>query len=392
MPRYDVIIIGAGASGLMCSAEAGKRGRKVLILDKAKNVGEKIRISGGGRCNFTNIHTSFNNFVSNNPRFCISALKRFTQRDFIALVEKHGIAYHEKTSGQLFCDKSSSQIVDMLIEECHVANVQIKMNKTISGISKNESGFSVNLDNEKFTCSSIVIATGGASLPKLGTTGWGYHIAKQFGIQVVPISPALVPLTFDGKNFQRFKDISGVSVDAVVSCNKKRFKEALLFTHKGLSGPVILQISSYWKKSDEITINLLPNRDVFTILKEKKTTEPKQELHKALSGLLPKRLAQAICEETNCNGRLADLSHKKLQQIANAIQHWQITPSGTEGFKTAEATSGGIDTEELSSKTFESKSVKGLYFIGEVIDVTGHLGGYNLQWAWSSGYAAGQYV
>ncbi len=391
-PNFDVIVIGAGAAGLMCAIEAGKRGRKVLILDHAESVGEKIRISGGGRCNFTNLHASPENFLSSNPRFCVSALKRFNQRDFIALVEKHSIAYHEKTLGQLFCDGSSRAIIEMLCAECRAVNVKIQINTSVTNITKNDSGFNVKTSAGMFTCSSLVVATGGLSIPKMGATGFGHEIARQFGMKIIPLRAGLVPFTLNDETLERFKTLAGVAVDVIVKCNKKQFKEAMLFTHRGLSGPAILQISSYWKEGDALQINLAPDSDVFAILKEKKTTQPKQELRTCLAQVLPKRLAQMIADESGLKGILADLSHKELQAVADKVNNWQITPNGTEGYRTAEVTLGGVDTDCLSSQTFESKTTPGLYFIGEVVDVTGHLGGFNFQWAWSSGWAAGQYA
>lgn len=387
----DVIIIGAGAAGLMCAAQAGKRGRKVLLLDHAKSVGEKIRISGGGRCNFTNLHTSQENFLSQNPRFCVSALKRFTQHDFIALVEKYGIAYHEKTLGQLFCDRSSQQIIDMLVTECNNAGVKIQLETSVTNIEKTETDFAIETTSGQFNCASVVIATGGPSIPKMGATGWGYEIARKFGMKVIPPRAGLVPFTLDEATITRL-NLAGVALDVTATCNKKQFSEAMLFTHRGLSGPAILQISSYWKDGDTFELNLAPAHNITTILKDKKSTNPKQGLQAALAEIMPKRLAQAIAEEFNFQGNIADLSNDKIETIAARIHKWKIIPSGTEGFKTAEVTLGGVDTDFLSSQTFESKTTKGLYFIGEVVDVTGHLGGFNFQWAWSSGHAAGQYV
>lgn len=389
MKLYDVIIIGTGAAGLMCALEAGKRGKKVLLLDSAKNVGEKIRISGGGRCNFTNLNISADNFLSNNPSFCISALKRFSQHDFIALVAKHKIAYHEKTLGQLFCDGSSKQIIQMLLDECKVNNVKIILETTVENIQKSSENFLVKTLKEDLQCQSLVIATGGLSIPKMGATDFGYKIAKQFGLKIMPPSPALVPFTFDEKTLEQTKILAGVSVRAVVSCGRRKFDEGLLFTHKGVSGPAILQISSYWKSGDEITINLAPQIDVFSWLTEEKHYRSKQEIHNILATILPKSLVLFILTQTNISGNLTDLNNQKLKIIANHINIWKIIPSGTEGFAKAEVTKGGVDTDEISSRSFEAKKVKNLYFIGEVLDVTGHLGGYNFQWAWSSGYAAG---
>jgi predicted Rossmann fold flavoprotein len=389
---YDVIIIGAGAAGLMCAAVAGKRGQKVLLLEQARQPGEKIRISGGGRCNFTNLHTSPANFLSDNPRFCNSALSSFTQRDFIALVEAHGITWHEKTRGQLFCDGSSRQIVDMLLAECRAAHAQLRPGVRISGIAKAESGFVASTDQGEFRARSLVVATGGPSIPKMGSSGFGYRIAEQFGLKIVPPRAALVPLTFDAALLARFKEMSGVSVDAVVSCGKTRFDEALLFTHRGLSGPAILQISSYWRDGDDIVIDMAPQTDVLAALKRLRSDHPRQEIATALAGFLPKRLAQTIAETIGGPPRIADFSDKLLTDVAAATKQWRVRPSGTEGYRTAEVTLGGVDTSELSSKTFEARSVPGLYFIGEVVDVTGHLGGFNFQWAWSSGYAAGRHI
>lgn len=392
MTDYDVIVAGGGAAGLMCAIEAGKRGRRVLLIEKSKAAAQKIRISGGGRCNFTNIHTTHANFTSDNPHFHKSALKRYQPRDFITLVEKHGIKYHEKTLGQLFCDESSHEIIQMLLRECDDANVEIMTDTTIEAIAKKDGNFDVVFDNHAKSCCSMVIATGGPSIPKMGATGWGYDVARHFGLKVVDPVPALVPLTFGQDFIFDFRTLSGVSVDAEVSCGKTKFKEALLFTHRGLSGPAILQISSYWRSDREIVINMAPGRAVFEELKTLKQQTPKQEVGTAIATILPKRLGSYLCEYIGISGTLADLSHKKLQKLAEVISSWRITPNGTEGFKTAEVTRGGVSTAELSSKTMESNKIPGLYFIGEVVDVTGHLGGFNFQWAWASGHAAGQYV
>jgi predicted Rossmann fold flavoprotein len=386
---HDVIILGAGAAGLMCAGVAGKRGRSVLVLEQARHPGEKIRISGGGRCNFTNLHTTPANFLSENPRFCHSALSGYTQHDFIALVETYGIAWHEKTRGQLFCDGSSRQIIDMLLKECRSA--QLRLGVRISAIAKNEGGFVVTTDQGEFRCGSLVVATGGPSIPKMGASGFGYRIAEQFDLRIVPPRAALVPLTFDAAMLAQFKDLSGISVEASVSCGKTRFDEALLFTHRGLSGPAILQISSYWRAED-IVIDMAPERDVLALLKQLRRDHPRQELATTLAGFLPKRLAQTIADAIGGPARLADFPDKLLSNVAAAVKAWRVRPNGTEGYRTAEVTLGGVDTTELSSKTFEAKSVSGLYFIGEVVDVTGHLGGFNFQWAWSSGHAAGRHV
>jgi predicted Rossmann fold flavoprotein len=387
---YDVIVLGAGAAGLMCAGIAGNRGRSVLVLEQARQPAEKIRISGGGRCNFTNLHTSPANFLSENPRFCRSALNGYTQHDFIALVDKHGIAWHEKTLGQLFCDGSSRRVIDMLLEECRSA--QLRLGVRISAVSKHADGFAVTTDQGEFRGRSVVVATGGPSIPKMGSSGFGYRIAEQFGLRIVPPRAALVPLTFDAAMLAQFKDLSGISVDASVSCGKARFDEALLFTHRGLSGPAILQISSYWRAGSDIVIDMAPGVDIFALLKQLRRDHPRQELATALTGVLPKRLAQKIADTIGGPERLADFPDRLLSKVAADVKAWHVRPNGTEGYRTAEVTLGGVDTTDLSSKTFEAKSVPGLYFIGEVVDVTGHLGGFNFQWAWSSGHAAGRYV
>jgi predicted Rossmann fold flavoprotein len=387
---HDVIILGAGAAGLMCAAVAGQRGQRVLLLEQARHPAEKIRISGGGRCNFTNLHTSPANFLSNNPQFCRSALSGYSQRDFIALVEAYGIAYHEKTRGQLFCDGSSRQIIDMLLEECRKVHAQLRLGVRICALSRNESGFVVVTDHGEFRCRSLVVATGGPSIPKMGSSGFGF--AEQFGLKIVPPRAALVPLTFDAALLAQFGSLSGVSVEAVVSCGKTRFDEALLFTHRGLSGPAILQISSYWREGHDIVVDMAPAVDVLASLKKMRSDHPRQEMATALADFLPKRLARTIAEVIAGPERIADFSDVRLAKAAAAVRQWCVRPNGTEGYRTAEVTLGGVDTSELSSKTFESRSIRGLYFIGEVVDVTGHLGGFNFQWAWSSGYAAGRHV
>ncbi len=389
---HDVIILGAGAAGLMCAAVAGQRGHRALLLEQARHPGEKIRISGGGRCNFTNLHTSPANFLSANPRFCHSALSGYTQRDFIALVESYGIAYHEKTRGQLFCDGSSRQIIDMLLEECRKVHAQLRLGVRISAISASENGFVVVTDQGELRARSLVVATGGPSIPKMGSSGFGYKIAEQFGLKIVPPRPALVPLTFDTALLAQFKDLSGVSVDAVVNCGKMHFDEALLFTHRGLSGPAILQISSYWREGHDLVIDMAPGNDILAGLKRSRRDHPRQEIATALADFLPKRLASIIADTIAGPERLADCSDKLLLNVVAAVKQWCVKPDGTEGYRTAEVTLGGVDTSELSSKTFESRSVPGHYFIGEVVDVTGHLGGFNFQWAWSSGYAAGRHI
>lgn len=389
---YDVLVLGGGAAGLMCARVAGRRGRRVGVIEQAKRPAEKIRISGGGRCNFTNLHTTPANFLSRNPHFCKSALNGFSQHDFIALVEKYRIAYHEKTSGQLFCDDSSQQIIDMLLDECGAAGVTLHPATKISSIAKGEDGFSVITDRGEMRARSLVVATGGPSIPKMGSSGFGYKVAEQFGLKIVPPRAGLVPLTFDEALLASSKDLAGVSVETVVTCNGAHFDEAMLFTHRGLSGPAILQISSYWRDGDAIQIDMAPGVDVFAVLKEMRRDHPRQELATVLTRLLPSRLAQRIAEAGGGVARMADMSDRLLQTVASLVNTWRVIPRGTEGYRTAEVTLGGVDTTELSSKTFEAKSVPGLFFVGEVIDVTGHLGGFNFQWAWSSGFAAGQSV
>jgi predicted Rossmann fold flavoprotein len=390
--HHDVIILGAGAAGLMCAGIAGRRGRSVLLLEQSRNPAEKIRISGGGRCNFTNLYTAPANFLSDNPRFCHSALNGYTQHDFITLVERYRIAWHEKTRGQLFCDGSSRQIIDMLLEECKAAKAQLRLGTRISEVSKDESGFVVTTDQGIFHGSSLVVATGGPSIPKMGASGFGYKTAQQFGLKMIPPRAALVPLTFDAALLAQFGDLTGLSVDAVVSCGKARFDEALLFTHRGLSGPAVLQISSYWREGHDIVVDMAPGIDLLAALKQLRRDHPRQELATVLQEWLPRRLAQKVAEAIAGPDRLADFPDRLLLNVVAAAKAWRVRPNGTEGYRTAEVTLGGVDTKELSSKTFESKSVPGLYFIGEVVDVTGHLGGFNFQWAWSSGYAAGLQV
>ena len=390
--KFDVIVVGAGAAGMMSAIEAGKRGRKVLLVDHAKKIGEKIRISGGGRCNFTNIHTDPSKFISNNPKFVISALKQYTQNNFIDLIKKHNIKFHEKKLGQLFCDESAQQIIDMLLLECEKANVVLKKDTTIGDIDKQDDKYFIVVDDDKYFCESLIIATGGLSIPKIGASKFGYDIAQKFNLKVIETLPALVPLTFSEKILAICKELTGLSVEAVVSFKKTFFEEGMLFTHRGLSGPSILQISSYWKIGDNIKVNLSPKLDVDKFLNDRKISNPKQDISIIVSEILPKRLAHIICNENNVSGNICELSNKVLCGLSNSINAWTINPTGTEGYRTAEVTLGGIDTEEISSKTMMSKKHIGLYFIGEVMDVTGHLGGYNFQWAWSSGYVAGQYA
>ncbi len=389
---YDVIVIGAGAAGMMCAIEAGKRGRKVWLIDHAAKIAEKIRISGGGRCNFTNIHTGPTTFRSENQHFCKSALSQYTQQDFIALVQKHGIAFHEKKLGQLFCDFSSGQIIDMLLEECRAAGVVLETETSIEQVEAAETGYFVKTNRGDHYCNSLVVATGGLSIPKIGATKFGYDLARQFGLTIVETRPGLVPLVFQSALLERCKELSGLSVEAKASCGNTSFSEGMLFTHRGLSGPSILQISSYWKEGQEIIVNLAPNIDALAFFEARKKMQPKQDVQTAVGDIVPKRLAVNICADAGISGRLADLPDKSLETLAEAINSWRIKPSGTEGYRTAEVTLGGVDTNELSSKTMEAKKQPGLYFVGEVVDVTGHLGGFNFQWAWSSGYAAGQNV
>ncbi|MDO8446819.1 MAG: NAD(P)/FAD-dependent oxidoreductase [Deltaproteobacteria bacterium] len=387
--KKDVIIIGAGASGLMCAIEAGKRGRSVLVLDHSEKIGEKIRVSGGGRCNFTNIDIRPDNYISNNPHFCKSALARFTPNDFIAMLERHGIDYYEKEAGQLFCRGSSGEIINMLQEECSRMGVEIRIHCRIEDVKRDDL-FTVSTNLGTFETESLVVATGGLSYPKLGATDIGYRIARQFGIKVVAARPALVPFTLTPQDLKIATELSGVSINAVVTCHGRSFRGDILFTHRGLSGPAILQISSYWNPGDVININLLPDTDAYDLFMARR--QGRMEMHNLLSEFLPRRFAQKWCELYIQSKPLNQYSDKELKAIAQQIHNWTVKPIGTEGYKTAEVTLGGIDTDELSSKTMEAKKVSGLYFIGEVVDVTGQLGGYNLHWAWASGFAAGQYV
>ena len=390
--QYDVIIIGAGAAGMMSAIEAGKRGRKVLLVDHYKKIGEKIRISGGGRCNFTNINTNPNKFLSQNPKFVRSALSQYTQNDFINLINKYEIKFHEKKLGQLFCDHSAQQIVEMLLKECELANVTILKEFIIKNIDKENDQYLVSTETDTYSSESLIVATGGLSVPKIGATSFGYEVAKKFDHNIIETLPALVPLTFSEKILEMCKELTGLSVEAIVSFNKVLFQEGMLFTHRGLSGPSILQISSYWKQGDNIKVNLSPKLNVYQLLEEKRKLNPKFDILNIISEILPKRLAQIICSENKVSGNISELSNKILKQLSDNINSWLINPTGSEGYRTAEVTLGGVDTKELSSKTMMSNKHKNLFFIGEVVDVTGHLGGYNFQWAWSSGYVAGQYA
>lgn len=390
MRHFDVVILGAGAAGMMAAIETGKRGRKALVIDHAKAPGEKIRISGGGRCNFTNINTRPDRFISNNPRFAISALARYTPQRFIALVASHGIAFHEKTLGQLFCDGSSLQIVNLLTAEMSKAGATLELATTIERVEKTVTGFVLTLSSGPVTCDSLIVATGGKSIPKMGATGFGYQLATQFGLKVTETRPALVPLTFEPRILEKLAPLSGIATDVVATANGKSFAEAMLFTHRGLSGPAILQISSFWREGDPISIDLLPQTDVPDALRRARKETPKLALQTVLANALPKRLAQMLAEEIGLPGPIGDFSDAKLGQIEAALKHWTLKPTGSEGYRTAEVTLGGVDTAGLNSTTMEARAVPGLYFVGEVVDVTGWLGGYNFQWAWASGWAAGQ--
>jgi predicted Rossmann fold flavoprotein len=388
---FDVVVIGAGAAGMMCAAEAGKRNKSVLLIDHYHRLGEKIRISGGGRCNFTNLHTRPENFLSRNPHFCRSALARYTPQDFIKLVEKHAIRYHEKALGQLFCDDSATQIIDMLRIECDRAYVQWRMPCGVSSVAREHGRFSLKTDQGDFSANALVIATGGLAVPKIGATPFGYKVAEQFGLKIVAPRPALVPLSFDPESLAKFGDLSGLSLDAEVSCHEGRFRESLLLTHRGLSGPAILQISTYWQNGsakEPIHIDLLPSLNALEWLAGH--GHSKQRLANLLAERLPRRFAQNWCDAHRINLPMNQFSEKKLAEIANALHDWQVKPSGTLGYNKAEVTLGGVDTRGLSSKTMEATDVPGLYFIGEVVDVTGHMGGFNFQWAWASAVAAGR--
>jgi len=386
----DILVIGAGAAGLMCGIESGRRGRKVLVIDHADKPAEKIRISGGGRCNFTNRDASPKQFLSQNPHFCVSALKRFTAQDFIARVDARGIAWHEKTLGQLFCDGSAKQIIDMLLEDLAATGGELRLNIEPGAVRREGDGFVVETSVGAIACRSLVIATGGKSIPKMGASGYAYEIAEQFGVKIVEPRPALVPFTFASPAIEPIAELAGLSVEARASCGKRAFDEGLLFTHRGLSGPSILQISSYWREGAEVIIDLARGRDVFEELRVRRKDQPRLQLDNALAAIVPKRLADQIAGRTFQTARLADLSDAKLRTVADAVNVWRIKPDGTEGWRTAEVTIGGVDTDGLSSRTMEAKAAPGLYFVGECVDVTGWLGGYNFQWAWSSGWAAGQ--
>ncbi len=393
MERFDVAVIGAGAAGMMCASVAGQRGRGVVLFDHAQRLAEKIRISGGGRCNFTNLHVGPEHYVSGNPHFCRSALSRFTPQDFIAMVRRHGIAFHEKHKGQLFCDDSSERIIEMLRTECENAGVQWRMPCRPIAIERSNEGFIVRSDAHDCMAERIVIATGGLSIPKIGASDFGFRIARQFGLKVIAPRPALVPLTFAAQTWAPYADLAGVALEVEIACNGAQFREDLLFTHRGLSGPAVLQVSSFWQPGDEIAIDLAPGRELGTLLVAAKRGA-RQTLLNTLDAHLPRRLAEAWIAAAGlaAGQRLADLPDRTLLDLGAAVQSWKLCPDGSEGYRKAEATRGGVDTSELSQSTFEARRVPGLHFIGEVVDVTGWLGGYNFQWAWSSGWAAGQAV
>lgn len=394
MTDFDIIVLGAGAAGLMAATEAGRRGRRVLVVDHAKNPGEKIRISGGGRCNFTNVNATHvlgrERFLSSNPRFALSALSRFTPEMFVERVKKRGIAFHEKTLGQLFCDGSATQIVSMLIDDVRQAGAAIWTGRAVGSVEKIDEGFKVLVGDGYVTCESLIVATGGKSIPKMGATGFAYTLARQFGLNVTDTRPALVPLTFEEGALEALKPLAGVSTEAVLIHGKTKFREALLFTHRGLSGPAVLQISSYWREGDSIAVDLLPEEDALAMLQTARTEQPRNHIQTVLAGHMPKRLAQLVGDLINQPGMIGDFSDKKLLPVAEKISKWTLKPVGSEGYRTAEVTLGGVDTTGLDAKTMMARDVQGLYFVGEAVDVTGWLGGYNFQWAWASGWAAGQ--
>jgi predicted Rossmann fold flavoprotein len=390
--RCDVLVIGAGAAGLMCALTAGQRGRIVQVIDHANKVGKKILMSGGGRCNFTNTGTTPANFLSANPHFCKSALARYTPWDFIGMVERHGIAYHEKELGQLFCDVSSKQIVRMLVDECTAAGVQIRTDCAVEKVERGADGFHVQTAQGRFHAASLVVATGGLSIPSLGATGFGYELARQFGHTLLPTRAGLVPLTLSGTHQERFHELSGVALPVAARCNDMEFRNSMLITHRGVSGPAILQISSFWRPGDELRLDLLPGQDAEEWLRAMKRDRGAAELRTVLSEVLPRRLAVRLCEHWLPDRPVRQIDERELRQAAALLQDFPLVASGTEGYRTAEVTLGGVDTRKVSSSTFESQLVPGLHFIGEVLDVTGWLGGYNFQWAWASGRAAGQVV
>jgi predicted Rossmann fold flavoprotein len=388
----DVAIIGGGAAGLMCALTAGRRGKRVRVIEHANRVGKKILMSGGGRCNFTNTGTTPANFISANPHYCKSALARYTPADFIAMVDTHRIAWHEKERGQLFCDESSKQIVQMLVEECTAAGVSIETGCSIERVERVEDGFRLGTSHGAVACPALVVATGGLSIPSMGASGFGYELARQFGHSVLPTRAGLVPLTLSGKHQERLQDLSGVALPVESFCHGTHFGADMLITHRGLSGPAILQISSYWQPGDDLRINLMPDLDASAFLLDQQTQRAAAELRTVLGEALPRRLAQRLCEVWFGSKPMRQYREAELRDIGTQLSAWPIVASGTEGYRTAEVTLGGVDTDELSSSTMQSRRVEGLYFIGEVVDVTGHLGGYNFQWAWASGHAAGNAV
>jgi predicted Rossmann fold flavoprotein len=389
---FDVVIIGAGAAGLMCALTAGARGRQVLLVDHSNKAGKKILMSGGGRCNFTNLYTDPANFASRNPHFCKSALARYTPWDFIALVAKHGVPYHEKKLGQLFCDNRSKDILNLLLQECRQVGVEPRLNTTVHRIERTEAGYALRTDMGDIDAPALVVATGGLSIPTLGATGFGYEIARQFGHTVLPTRAGLVPFTFTDQLKELCTELSGTSVASVVSCNGESFRENILFTHRGLSGPAILQISSFWHPGDTVEINLLPDHDAPEWLSSQQAARPNSELKTVLAEVFTKKMASLLAERSFVSKPMKQYTAAELRDIAGRLGAWRVVPGGTEGYRTAEVTLGGVDTREVSSKTMESRKSPGLYFIGEVLDVNGHLGGFNFQWAWASGYAAGQCV
>lgn len=393
MEIFDVVIVGAGAAGLMCAIEAGKRQRKVIVLDHANKPGKKILMSGGGRCNFTNYHVTPEKYISHNPHFCKSALKRYTQWDFIELVKRHRISFHEKTLGQLFCDNKSKDILDMLLLECQQSSVEIRLNTQIETVEKLPGQhFKLKTNRGGFHCQALVIASGGLSIPTMGASPWGYKIAAQFGIKVWPTRAGLVPLTLHDADKEKLSPLTGIAVDSIVSHEQQSFCENILFTHRGISGPAVLQISSYWQPGETIEINLLPKLSLFDWLKTMQQQQAQKQLKTALLNHLPKRLIETLVNVDLAEKKLAAFSHREFHEITKQLQAWQLKPNGTEGYRTAEVTLGGVDCDAVSSKTMEAQAVPGLFFVGEVLDVTGWLGGYNFQWAWSSGWAAGQVV
>ncbi len=392
MGKFDAVIIGAGAAGMFCAAMAGQAGSRVLLIDNGKKPGRKILMSGGGRCNFTNLYIEPAAYLSQNPHFCKSALARYTQWDFIDMVGKHGIAWHEKTLGQLFCDDSAQQIVDMLVAECEKGQVITRLRSEVLGIERDENGYTIELNGDSVQAAKLVIATGGLSMPGLGATPFGYKIAEQFGLKVLPTRAGLVPFTLHKPLLEQLQVLSGVSVPSVITAeNGVSFRESLLFTHRGLSGPAVLQLSSYWQPGEFVSVNLLPDTDLDELLNEQRIAHPNQNLKNTLGLVLPKRLVECLqLLEQIPDVTLKQLNSRQQSELIETLQAWQVQPNGTEGYRTAEVTLGGVDTNELSSRTMEARNVPGLYFIGEVMDVTGWLGGYNFQWAWSSAWACAQ--